>query len=104
MKEEFGGNVAFYQDILVDEGAVGTYLPSQKGEAYQFKDPFFNDAPIYEDFTEWMNKIPEVNYGTNTNTAIEALRSVLQDYFDEKMSLDEMLEQAESYYRAQVGE
>lgn len=104
LKTEFAGNDEFYQEILVDNGAVGTYLPSQTGEAYQYKDPYFNDAQIYKDFSEWMEKIPGVDYGVNTNIAMEALRSVLQDYFDDKISLDEMLEQAEDYYNMQIGE
>ena len=50
LKQEFAGNDEFYQEILVENGAVGTYLPSQEGEAYQYEDPFFNDASIYKDF------------------------------------------------------
>ena len=104
MKTEFAGNDEFYQDILVENGAVGTYLPSQTGEAYQFEDPFFNDAPIYKDFSEWMAEIPGVDYGNNTQAAVDALRSVLQGYFDGSMTLDEMLEKAEETYTMQVGQ
>lgn len=104
MKTQFAGNDEFYQDILVENGAVGTYLPSQSGEAYQFEDPFFNDAPIYKDFSDWMAEIPGVDYGNNTQAAVDALRSVLQDYFDGNLTLDEMLEKAEENYTMQVGE
>lgn len=103
LKTEFAGNDEFYQDILVENGAVGTYLPSQSGEAYQYKDPFFNNAPIYKDFSSWMAEIPGVDYGNNTQAAVDALRSVMQDYFDGSLSLDEMLEQAETNYNMQVG-
>lgn len=103
LKTEFAGNDAFYQDILVDNGAVGTYLPSQSGEAYQYEDPFFNDKQIYKDFSDWMADIPGVDYGNNTQAAVDALRSVLQSYFDGSMTLDEMLEQAEENYNMQVG-
>lgn len=104
LKTEFAGNDEFYQDILVENGAVGTYIPSQTGEAYQYKDPYFNDAQIYKDFSSWAEEIPGVDYGVNTSVAYEALRSVLQDYFDDKLTLDEMLEQAEEYYTMQIGE
>lgn len=104
LKSEFAGNDEFYQEILVDNGAVGTYLPSQTGEAYQYEDPYFNDAQIYKDFSSWAEEIPGVDYGVNTSIAYEALRSVLQDYFDDKLTLDEMLEQAEDYYNMQIGE
>ncbi|WP_236620731.1 extracellular solute-binding protein [Carnobacterium inhibens] len=104
LKTEFAGNDEFYQDILVENGAVGTYIPSQTGEAYQYKDPYFNDAQIYKDFSSWAEEIPGVDYGVNTSVAYEALRSVLQDYFDDKLTLDEILEQAEEYYTMQIGE
>lgn len=104
LKSQFAGNDEFYQDILVENGAVGTYLPSQTGEAYQYEDPFFNDAQIYKDFSEWMEEIPGVDYGENTQAAIDAIRTVLQSYFDDTLSLDEMLEQAEETYRMQLGE
>ncbi|MCD5075587.1 ABC transporter substrate-binding protein [Enterococcus gallinarum] len=104
LKTEFAGNDEFYQEILVENGAVGTYLPSQKGDAYQYKDPFFNDAPIYKDFSSWMAEIPGVDYGNNTQAAVDALRGVMQSYFDDALSLDEMLEEAENNYTMQVGE
>uniref|UniRef100_UPI00403F3EEE ABC transporter substrate-binding protein n=1 Tax=Candidatus Enterococcus willemsii TaxID=1857215 RepID=UPI00403F3EEE len=103
LNEIFAGNEEFYQDILLTNGAVGTYKPSQEGDAYLSKDSFFNDKPIYKDFSEWMNEIPPVDYGKNTQAAIDALRSVLQDYFDGKLTLDEMLEEAENNYNVQTG-
>lgn len=104
LKDVFAGNEEFYQEILMENGAVGTYKPSQEGEAYLTKDEFFNGAQIYKDFSEWMNEIPPVDYGNNTQAAIDALRSVLQDYFDDKLTLDEMLEEAENNYKIQTGE
>lgn len=104
LKNVYAGNNEFYQDILQNNGAVGTYLPAQTDEAYQYEDPFFNGAQIYKDFAEWSSKTPGVNYGQNTALAIESLRSVLQAYFDDEMTLDEMLEAAEEYYRTQSGE
>lgn len=104
LKQEFAGNDEFYQEILVENGAVGTYLPSQEGEAYQYEDPFFDDAPIYKDFSSWMADIPAVDYGVNTQAAVDALRGGMQSYFDGAMSLEDMLTEAENTYKMQVGE
>lgn len=104
LKNVYAGSSEFYQDILVNNAAVGTYLPAQTDEAYQFEDEFFNGAQIYKDFSEWSAEIPGVNYGQNTALAIESLRTVLQAYFDDEMTLDETLEAAEEYYRAQSGQ
>ncbi|MDE1547801.1 ABC transporter substrate-binding protein [Jeotgalibaca caeni] len=100
----YAGNEEFYQDILVENGAVGTYLPSQTGEAYQYEDPFFNDAQIYKDFSGWIPEIPAVDYGNNTQAVVDALRANIQSYFDGSLTLDEMLEEAENQYKTQVGE
>ncbi|NLJ31187.1 MAG: extracellular solute-binding protein [Clostridiales bacterium] len=103
MKTVFAGNNEFYQEILTQRGAVGTYLPSQSGSAYESEDKFFSNATIFKDFSSWMAKVPSVNYGVNTTVAYESLRSVLQDYFDNKLSLDDALTKAENYYKTQVG-
>lgn len=51
-----------------------------------------------------MAEIPGVDYGNNTQAAVDALRGVMQSYFDDALSLDEMLEEAENNYTMQVGE
>lgn len=104
LNTQFAGNEEFYQDILVENGAVGTYIPAQEGEAYKFEDPFFNDAQIYKDFSEWGNNIPSVNYGVHTTTAVDAFRAVMQEYMEGNITLDEMIQQAEDYYLSQVGQ
>ena len=41
----------FYNKILKDSGAMGTYLPSQKGSNYVAKDEFFyKSQPVYKNF------------------------------------------------------
>lgn len=102
MKTVFAGNNEFYNDILKDRGAVSAYLPSKTVPAYNEVDAFFK-TPIYQDFAKWMDKVPGVSYGTNTQLAMDSIRAVMQDYFDEKLTLDEMLTQAEEQYTMQAG-
>ena len=99
----YAGNVDFYQQILREQGAVATYIPSQSGEAYGEGVDYFGGACIYKDFAEWGSKVPEVDYGMYTNEACDALRTVTQDYFDDKMSLDDALTKAEENFNMQVG-
>lgn len=51
-----------------------------------------------------MADIPAVDYGVNTQAAVDALRGGMQSYFDGAMSLDDMLTEAENTYKMQVGE
>jgi len=70
-----GTDVAFYQKILVDQGAVGTLLAARTGDAYQLKDPFFGGQMVWQDFSNWLGQIPAIRYGTYTaevDAAVEA--------------------------------
>jgi lactose/L-arabinose transport system substrate-binding protein len=62
----FASGTDFYETILKDKGAVGSYIPVAKTAAYQFKDAYFGGQEIYADFTKWLVKVPEVNYGMYT--------------------------------------
>ena len=87
MKTEFAGNDEFYQEILVENGAsVGTYLPSQKGMRINTKTHFSMMRQSIKDFSSWMAEIPGVDYGNNTQAAVDALRGVMQSYFDDALS------------------
>jgi len=75
LKSVWGADVAFYQKILVDQGAVGTLLAARTGDAYQLKDPFFGGQQVWQDFSDWIGKIPSIRYGTYTtevDSAVEA--------------------------------
>jgi lactose/L-arabinose transport system substrate-binding protein len=75
LKSVWGSDVAFYQKILVNQGAVGTLLAARTGEAYQLKDPFFGGQQVWQDFSNWLGQIPAIRYGTYTaevDAAVEA--------------------------------
>jgi lactose/L-arabinose transport system substrate-binding protein len=75
LKSVWGSDVAFYQKILVDQGAVGTLLAARTGDAYALKDPFFSGQQVWQDFSDWIGMIPAIRYGTYTtevDAAVEA--------------------------------
>ena len=56
----------FYNGILKGAGAMGTYLPSQRGSNYTANDEFFyKSQPVYKDFAAWMAKVPVLMYTAN---------------------------------------
>lgn len=97
----FGSDKDFYQQILKNEGAIGTYLPAQDGEAYQEASEFFGGQKIYQDFSKWMKEIPEVNYGSNTNTGDEMIKSAIPNFW-KGASAQEVLKDAETQVKNQV--
>ncbi|MGL4998402.1 MAG: ABC transporter substrate-binding protein [Cetobacterium sp.] len=103
MKTIYGGDNNFYEKILVERGAIGTYLPSQATKAYEEKDKFFGGQKIYKDFGKWIQEIPAINYGTYVGEADTAIIGVLKFIIDGNISVEEGLEKAEKQLKSQLG-
>ena len=52
-------------------------MAARDGDAYKASDPFFGGAPVWQNFSTWLAKIPAVNYGTFTNEADAAVAAQL---------------------------
>lgn len=77
LAQTFGKDIDFYQKILVDRGAVGSLLASREGAAYKAPDAFFGGETVWQNFSEWLGKVPSVNYGTFTNEVDAAVTAQL---------------------------
>jgi len=98
----YAGDNDFYQKILVDRGAVGSYLPAQGGASYSAEDPFFGGQKVYMAFSEWMKSIPSINYGLYTYEADAAIFAVMQDVYSGKVSVEDALKKAEEQLNNQI--
>lgn len=92
--ETFGSNVEFYQDLVEQVGAIGTYIPASEGDAYQFENEFFNNQQVVYDFSQWMEEIPQVDYGMNTYGIEDILSAEIQQYLNGK-SIEDVLADAQ---------
>ncbi|MBU0934949.1 MAG: extracellular solute-binding protein [Spirochaetes bacterium] len=81
LKQIYAKDNDFYQKILVDRGAVGSFLPSQGGSAYMVADPFFGGQKVFQNFSAYMQKIPSVEFGSYTYEADSAIASVLPSIY-----------------------
>jgi len=75
LNEVYAKDKDFYQKILTERGAVGSLMAAREGEAYSAPDPFFGGEKVWQSFSDWLAKIPPVNYGVFTNevdTAVTA--------------------------------
>jgi lactose/L-arabinose transport system substrate-binding protein len=77
LKTEWAGDGDFYQAILSNTGAVGTWLHAREGAAYQAKDDFFGGQPIWQDFATWLAKVPDIDYGIYTGEVDSAISAQL---------------------------
>jgi len=101
LKETYGKDVDFYQKILVDRGAVGSFKPSQTGSAYSEADPFFNGQKVYADFSKWMAEIPAISFGTYTYEADAAIFANMGEVYNGG-SIEDALKKAEEQLKSQI--
>ncbi|SHI37827.1 ABC transporter substrate-binding protein [Wenxinia saemankumensis] len=71
----WGSDVEFYNQILVDQGAVGSLLASREGDAYQEADAYFGGQEVWQDFSSWLGQVPAVDYGIFTYEVRSAIAS-----------------------------
>ncbi|NRD76966.1 extracellular solute-binding protein [Bacillus sp. BRMEA1] len=101
LAKTFGSNVDFYQKIVQEIGAIGTYKPAAETDAYKAADPFFGGQKIISDFAGWTDKIPQVNYGLNTYAIEDILTVSAQDYLKGK-DLGQVLKDAQKQAEEQI--
>lgn len=102
LKTVYAGDNEFYQQILTENGCLGTYLPAQTGEAFAKTDEFFSGKPVYQDFAKWTAQIPAVNYGAYVNEADAAVLNALKSVIENNVSIDDALKAAEEEVKAQI--
>lgn len=102
LKTIYGADNDFYQTILMNNGAVGSYTPANSGEAYSKADEFFGGKAIYEDLSKWMQEIPSVNYGSYTYEADAAIMAQMEAYVSGDVTLDEAIKAAQSQLENQI--
>ncbi len=95
----------FYNTILKDVGAMGTFLPSRGGSNYVAEDDYFYmSQPVYKDFSTWMENVPVLYYTPNYEAMRTALNNAIQLMLSgELKTVDEVIARAESEYKQTTG-
>jgi len=101
LNEVWAKDVDFYQTILDSRGAVGTLTASRGGKAYLAADPFFGGDKVWQSFSDWMAKVPSVNYGMYTGEADAAMAAQLPALM-QGTPTDKILESIHNQLAAQV--
>jgi lactose/L-arabinose transport system substrate-binding protein len=87
----YGANNNFYQDILVKNGAMGSYIPAFSGVNYSKADEFFGGQKVYDLLSQYAEAIPAVNVGEYTYEADAAVMANMEAYYNGQ-SIEETLE------------
>jgi lactose/L-arabinose transport system substrate-binding protein len=101
LNEVYAKDNDFYQQILVKQGAVGSLLAARSGPAYSEKDAFFGGEPVWQNFSDWLAKVPPVNYGIFTNEVDNAVTANLPS-LGKGTPVDEVLKAIQSQAEGQI--
>ncbi len=102
LQDTYGSDVEFYQDILVKNGAIGSYIPAYEGEAYEVADEFFDGQQIYIDLSNSIKNVPSINYGLYTYEADSAIMGLIEEFYAGRMTAEEVLVEAEKVVDMQI--
>ena len=101
LAQTFGSDSNFYNTILKERGAVGTYLPASSTPSYQSEISYFGNEKIYADFSKWSAQIPAINYGMYTYEADSAVSSIIPSVI-QGASIDKALFDVEKQIQYQI--
>lgn len=97
------GNTEFYDTIMRNQGAMGSYLPAYETNVYQEEDEFFGGQKINGLFAEILPDVIAVNFGGYVAEANDAITTALANLFAGNTDIDGALEQADAQLTNQLG-
>ncbi|WP_407271329.1 ABC transporter substrate-binding protein [Radiobacillus sp. PE A8.2] len=99
--ETFGSSTEFYEELVTEVGAIGTYNPAAETEAYATPNEFFGGQAIVKDFSEWAADVPPVNMGLHTYAIEDILAAQMQEYLKGK-AIEDVLADAQAQAESQL--
>ncbi|WP_252193085.1 sugar ABC transporter substrate-binding protein [Rhizobium sp. CSW-27] len=97
----YAKDLDFYQKILTERGAVGSLMAARTGDAYQKADPFFGGEKVWQQFSDWLGKVPAVNYGIFTNELDNAVTANMADLTGGK-AVDDVIKAIDEQAKLQI--
>ena len=77
IKSTFGASVELYDDLLVNAGAIASYLPAAESEVYQEASDFYGGQKVYSDIVDFASKVPAFDCGAYYSDVRSALTDVI---------------------------
>lgn len=102
--QTWAGSNEFYDGILTDLGAIGTYLPAADSEVYMQASDYFGGDTIYSKIVSYGSKIPTINKGIYWQEEKEALGVALSNVLSGSQNLDDAIKEAQSTVEFNIGQ
>ncbi|MBM7571934.1 ABC transporter substrate-binding protein [Aquibacillus albus] len=99
--QTFGSSTPFYEQLVTEVGAIGTYKPASESDAYATPNEYFGGQAIVQDFSEWMADVPPVNMGLHTYAIEDIISAEMQNYLKGK-PLEDVLADAQAQAESQL--
>ena len=71
------GSVELYDDLLVNAGAIASYLPAAESDVYQEASDFYGGQKVYADIVDFASKVPAFDCGAYYSDVRSALTDVI---------------------------
>ena len=103
LQKVWEGNTDFYDTIMRNQGAMGSYLPAYETSVYEEEDEFFGGQKLNGLFAEILPDVIPVNFGGYVAEANDAITTGLSNLFAGSTDVKGALEQAEAQLTNQLG-
>ena len=77
LNSTFAGSVELYDDLLVNAGAIASYLPAAESDVYQEASDFYGGQKVYADIVDFASKVPAFDCGAYYSDVRSALTDVI---------------------------
>ena len=95
IKSTFGGSVELYDDLLVNAGAIASYLPAAESDVYQEASDFYGGQKVYADIVDYASKVPAFDCGAYYSDIRSALTDVVTNVVQSGADVAEELQTAQ---------
>ena len=95
LKSTFGADVDLYDDLLVNAGAIASYLPAAESSVYQEASDFYGGQKVYADIVDFASQVPAFDCGAYYSDIRSALTDVVTNVVQNDADITSELQNAQ---------
>lgn len=104
LKSTFGADVDLYDDLLVNAGAIASYLPAAESDVYNETSDFYGGQAVYKDIVEFAGQVPGIDYGAYYSDIRSALTDAVTNVVQNDADIDEEIQNAQDTVEFNISE
>ena len=95
LKSTFAADVDLYDDLLVNAGAIASYLPAAESSVYQEASDFYGGQKVYADIVDFASQVPAFDCGAYYSDIRSALTDVVTNVVQNDADITSELQNAQ---------